>query len=199
MRSTNHRREENIWKRIRRHGKESAKENTVTETTRRTGDQESNLTTGDLAPAGETDVDDGTSERPARESQSSVIETGATPAAQPGRSEAPAAQRTSAATASAATALKKEESPEPLFSPEEAKNLHSRWENIQVGFVDEPRRSVEQADQLVAEAIKRLAEVFADERHRLERQWARGDNVSTEDLRIALQRYRGFFARLLSV
>jgi hypothetical protein len=61
------------------------------------------------------------------------------------------------------------------------------------------RKAVEQADGLVASAMKRLAEVFADERSNLEKQWDRGDNVSTEDLRVAFQRYRSFFDRLLSV
>ena len=70
---------------------------------------------------------------------------------------------------------------------------------MQTAFVDEPRRAVEQADGLVASAMKRLAEVFAEERSKLEKQWDRGDNVSTEDLRVALQRYRSFFQRLLSV
>ena len=78
-------------------------------------------------------------------------------------------------------------------------HLRSRWSEIQTGFVDEPRKAVEQADVLVASAMKRLAEVFADERSRLEQHWDRGDNVSTEDLRVALQRYRTFFHRLLSV
>ena len=65
--------------------------------------------------------------------------------------------------------------------------------------MDEPRRAVEQADELVAEVIKRLADSFARERSRLEGQWGRGDNVSTEDLRVALQRYRAFFDRLLNI
>jgi len=78
-------------------------------------------------------------------------------------------------------------------------NLHTRWKEIQTNFVDEPRKAVEQADGLVASAMKRLAEVFADERSKLEKQWDRGDNVSTEDLRVAFQRYRSFFDRLLSV
>jgi len=65
--------------------------------------------------------------------------------------------------------------------------------------VDEPRKSVENADSLVAAAIKRLAEIFARERSSLEQQWAQGGDVSTEDLRLALQRYRSFFDRLLSV
>lgn len=65
--------------------------------------------------------------------------------------------------------------------------------------MDEPRRSVEQADELIATSIKRLAEVFAEERSKLEQQWGRGGDVSTEDLRVTLQRYRSFFTRLLSV
>jgi hypothetical protein len=87
----------------------------------------------------------------------------------------------------------------PLFHEDEGRGFRSRWEAIQTGFVDEPRVAVEQADSLVAEVMKRLAEVFADERTTLEQQWGRGDNVSTEDLRVALKRYRSFFERLLSV
>jgi hypothetical protein len=92
-----------------------------------------------------------------------------------------------------------EDQPTPLFSSQEATDLHARWDAIQVGFVDEPRQAVEQADSLVAGAMKRLAEGFAEERARLEGQWDRGDSVSTEDLRLALRRYRSFFGRLLSV
>jgi hypothetical protein len=87
----------------------------------------------------------------------------------------------------------------PLFAPDEAHGLRDRWDAIQTSFVDEPRRAVEQADSLVATAMKRLAEIFADERAGLEGQWDRGDDVSTEDLRLALQRYRSFFGRLLSI
>jgi hypothetical protein len=87
----------------------------------------------------------------------------------------------------------------PLFSLEEAKDFRARWDAIQVSFVDDPRRVVEKADSLVAVAMKRLAEMFATERENLEGQWDRGDNVSTEDLRLALRRYRSFFGRLLSV
>ncbi|MGH7982722.1 MAG: hypothetical protein ACREFF_06190 [Candidatus Udaeobacter sp.] len=89
--------------------------------------------------------------------------------------------------------------PTPLFPENESTNFRNRWTEIQAAFVDEPRRAVEQADALVAEVIKRLASSFADERSKLEGQWGRGDNVSTEDLRVALQRYRAFFDRLLSV
>ena len=87
----------------------------------------------------------------------------------------------------------------PLFPSNELESLRARWKEIQTAFVDEPRKAVEQADGLVASAMKRLAEVFAQERSKLEQQWDRGDSVSTEDLRVALQRYRSFFDRLLSV
>ncbi len=87
----------------------------------------------------------------------------------------------------------------PLFPSNELEDLRIRWKEIQTGFVDEPRKAVEQADGLVASAMKRLADMFAKERSGLEQQWDRGDNVSTEDLRVALQRYRSFFDRLLSV
>jgi hypothetical protein len=91
------------------------------------------------------------------------------------------------------------ESNEPLFAANDTQDFRSRWEKIQIGFVDEPRKAVEQADELVASAIKRLAEVFASEREKLEAEWDKNDNVSTEDLRVALRRYRSFFNRLLSV
>jgi len=89
--------------------------------------------------------------------------------------------------------------PAPLLVSDETHTFRSRWDSIQTSFVDEPRHSVEQADGLVAEVMKRLAETFAEERSKLEGQWSRGDNVSTEDLRLALQRYRSFFDRLLSM
>jgi hypothetical protein len=85
-----------------------------------------------------------------------------------------------------------------LLPDDESADLRSRWESIQTGFVDEPRQTVEQADELVAQVMRRLAESFAAEREALEQHWGRGDDVSTEDLRVTLQRYRSFFQRLLS-
>jgi hypothetical protein len=87
----------------------------------------------------------------------------------------------------------------PLFSESEMADFRSQWSKIQTGFVDEPRRTVEDADKLVASVMQRLAEGFANERSGLEKQWDRGDDVSTEDLRVALQRYRSFFDRLLKL
>jgi len=87
----------------------------------------------------------------------------------------------------------------PLFPEDVAGDFRSKWDRVQTGFVDEPRKAVQEADELVAQAIKRLAESFAEERNRLERQWDRGDQVNTEDLRVSLQTYRAFFQRLLSI
>jgi hypothetical protein len=86
----------------------------------------------------------------------------------------------------------------PLLPDEQGTDFQGRWESIQTTFVDDPRNAVENADALVAELMQRLADGFARERERLEGQWSRGEDVSTEDLRVALQRYRSFFRRLLS-
>jgi len=94
--------------------------------------------------------------------------------------------------------MKPEERAE-LLAADEAQKLRSRWEKIQTGFVDEPRKSVQEADALVAQTTKQLAESFSRERNKLEQEWGRVDNVSTENLRIALRRYRSFFDRLLAM
>jgi hypothetical protein len=78
-------------------------------------------------------------------------------------------------------------------------DLRKRWEGIQVGFVDEPRDTVRQADELVAHSIKKLSESFTEARANLESQWARGGDVNTEDLRQAFKKYRSFFQKLMSV
>ena len=88
--------------------------------------------------------------------------------------------------------------PGQLFPENELNEFRARWDKVQIRFVDEPRAAVEQADGLVATVVKRIAEQFAAERAELEHQWDRGDNVSTEDLRQALRRYRSFFDRLLA-
>jgi len=92
-----------------------------------------------------------------------------------------------------------DESAGPLLQPAFVEDLRRRWDGIQTGFVDEPRAAVKQADELVASAIKKLAESFADARDKLEHQWDRGDEVNTEDLRLALRKYRSFFQKLMSV
>jgi hypothetical protein len=87
---------------------------------------------------------------------------------------------------------------QPLFPNEQSERFTNRWQEIQTGFVDQPRDAVAEADSLVADLMQRLAASFSQERERLEAQWDRGDDVSTEDLRVALTRYRSFFDRLLS-
>jgi hypothetical protein len=87
---------------------------------------------------------------------------------------------------------------QPLLDAQLSTDFQLRWEEVQTRFVDEPRGAVEDADSLVANVMQQLAEGFAQERERLEAQWGRGENISTEDLRVALQRYRSFFRRLLS-
>ena len=89
--------------------------------------------------------------------------------------------------------------PMRLLPDDVVDDLRPRWADIQASFVDAPRRAVEEADKLVADAIRRLSDAFAEARSDLERDWDRGEEVSTEDLRIALRRYRTFFDRLLDV
>jgi hypothetical protein len=86
----------------------------------------------------------------------------------------------------------------PLLANDDAEGFRARWTDVQTGFVDAPREAVERADGLVAELMQHLAKTFADERGRLESQWDRGDDVPTDDLRTAFQRYRSFFERLLA-
>jgi hypothetical protein len=86
----------------------------------------------------------------------------------------------------------------PLLPSDETSTFEQRWLEIQAGFVDQPGQALAQADALVTELTERLAASFAEARAQLESQWERGDDASTEDLRIALMRYRSFFRRLLS-
>jgi len=85
-----------------------------------------------------------------------------------------------------------------LFPDDELHNFRAQWDQAQTSFVDEPRKAVEEADTLVANVVRRIAEQFSTERAQLEKQWDQGDNVSTEDLRQVLKRYRSFFDRLLT-
>jgi hypothetical protein len=89
------------------------------------------------------------------------------------------------------------ERPAPLFDAGREQELRDRWRTLQARFVDEPRDTVSEADSLVAELLRDLAQTFDGARSKLEDQWSSGEDVSTEDLRITLQRYRSFFERLL--
>lgn len=77
-------------------------------------------------------------------------------------------------------------------------DFRTRWDRVQVMFVDQPRDAVQQAQDLVDNVVDELTKSFAKQREDLTGTWTRGDDVSTEDLRLALQRYRSFFNRLLS-
>lgn len=89
------------------------------------------------------------------------------------------------------------EGPAPLFGAEEGEGLRGHWEAVQAAFVDDPRAAVQRADALVVEVVEKLTSSFSNERSRLEAQWSQGEDVSTEDLRQSLRRYRSFFERLL--
>jgi hypothetical protein len=86
-----------------------------------------------------------------------------------------------------------------LFAEDELLGLRSRWDEVQSGFVDDPKECVQKADGLVSDVVDQLTTGFSEVRSRLEAQWARGEEASTEDLRLALKRYREFFERLLAV
>lgn len=86
-----------------------------------------------------------------------------------------------------------------LFTETDRAELRRGWDSVQASFVDDPKRCVEQADGLVSDVVKQLSDGFAEARSRLEQQWSRGQEASTEDLRVALKRYREFFDRLLAV
>ncbi len=168
------------------------------------------ITTATLAGLDQRPVPSNDGPRAEREVETRTIEGDAAPAdpatmgservtRNDAGSTAALAARTAQAGSASPNGSRAEEEAAPLFPSEEAAGMHARWDAIQVGFVDEPRRAVEQADALVAGAMQRLAEIFAEERARLEGQWDRGDSVSTEDLRLALRRYRSFFGRVLAV
>jgi hypothetical protein len=86
----------------------------------------------------------------------------------------------------------------PILASGDAEGFRHRWEDLQAGFVDQPREMVEQANELVGELMQKLSAGFNEKRGELEAQWEKGEDVSTEDLRVALTRYRSFFNRLLS-
>jgi hypothetical protein len=86
-----------------------------------------------------------------------------------------------------------------LFRDNELQSFRSRWDEVQGRFVDEPREAVQKADDLVSDLVDRLTSGFAETRSGLEDQWNKGEDASTEDLRVALTRYRAFFQRLLQV
>ncbi|MER6996406.1 hypothetical protein [Streptomyces sp. NPDC000410] len=159
---------------------------------------ERGLTTEDLAhPGGETRRDDtaypdetASPEDTAREDAAPAYPGEAAPVPGSGQDE-----RTEATTAAEEPAP--EDDGQPLIPPDDAEGYRDRWQQIQGTFVDDPRDAVRTADALVAEVIQSLAATFADHKEDLEAQWSRGEDIQTEELRVALQRYRSFFNQLL--
>lgn len=88
---------------------------------------------------------------------------------------------------------------ESLFAGDDVADLRARWAGVQAAFVDNPKDCVQKADHLVSDLVEQLTHGFAEARSRLEEQWSRGQEASTEDLRLALMHYREFFDRLLAV
>ena len=88
---------------------------------------------------------------------------------------------------------------EELFAGDDLAELRARWAGVQAAFVDDPKDCVQKADVLVSDLVEQLTTGFAQARSHLEEQWSRGEEASTEDLRLALMHYREFFERLLAV
>jgi len=97
------------------------------------------------------------------------------------------------------TTVKEDAKLAPLFTQDAATDFRSRWDVVQRSFVDDPREAVRAGDELVAQVIKSLAETFANHRSDVESSHDKAGAPSTENLRLALRRYRSFFERLLSI
>jgi hypothetical protein len=151
---------------------------------------------GGTATHDERDERDAVDGRGAEEARTST--TVEEPAAEPHAEPAQETHPEPASTSELSSATAGGDDGPALLSADDDSSFQRRWEDIQTAFVDEPRQAVERADELVAQVMQRLAEGFAEERERLEQQWGRGEDISTEDLRVSLQRYRAFFRRLLS-
>jgi hypothetical protein len=157
------------------------------------------VTTADMAAAGDRTATGDRTPAPEAAKEAATKTEAETPRGAATKTEAET-RRGAATKAEAQTAAEGEaEAAASLFPTDQASGYRSRWQEIQTGFVDEPKAAVQEADTLVAEVMRQLARTFADERRQLEAQWSEGEEISTEDLRLALRRYRSFFDRLLSV
>lgn len=148
--------------------------------------REESVSTRDLASTAADDTDRTTDQREETSADQPAAESGSAAAEAPveeGRRDA---------------VDERDDDDTALLPADQGTEFQGRWESVQTTFVDDPRNAVENADALVAELMQQLADGFARERERLEGQWSRGEDVSTEDLRVVLQRYRSFFRRLLS-
>ena len=165
---------------------------------------ENKLSTSDLANASEDNDSDDVEEAPNRETSTQTMTGNGNeirPNASTATDDSAVAEtdqpESGGPTAAGRDAAQADENAS-LLPADQSDRFTARWHEIQTSFVDQPRDSVAQADALVADLMQRLAAGFSNERQRLESQWDSGDDVSTEDLRVALTRYRSFFDRLLS-
>jgi hypothetical protein len=124
---------------------------------------------------------------------------GTPPASEPTEPAASADPTTAPAAPADPTAQSESSTEEVLFADDDLAELRARWAAVQASFVDDPKDCVQKADVLVSDLVEQLTSGFADARSHLEEQWARGEEASTEDLRVALMHYREFFQRLLAV
>ncbi len=164
-------------------------------------EREAGLTTDELTSAGRRSAPDAAAHdagtvRPHEKDVPTDEETSSAPGI--GATSSPAGETAGRPTGETTGVVAPDTTTEPLLAVDEATRFQDRWEHIQSMFVDEPQQSVQNADQLVAELMQHLTRLFAQEREGLERQWSAGGLASTEDLRVALRRYRSFFQRLLS-
>ena len=143
---------------------------------------------------------DSVSETPRVEDDSTAGTPEQAPAAE---TAAPAAETSAPSTETAEveppTAEHEPSTEEVLFAGDDLADLRARWAGVQAAFVDDPKDCVHKADALVSDLVEQLTTGFAQARSRLEEQWSRGEEASTEDLRLALMHYREFFERLLAV
>ncbi|WP_269855878.1 hypothetical protein [Streptomyces sp. RPT161] len=156
---------------------------------------QSGLSTEDIAGTQEDteDVAASPTEQPTYPGEGTEVETG-----RDAEAGSAAPERAEAGTAASEKEEPATEDLPQLLNEEDQETFRSQWKEIQNRFVDDPRDAVHSADALVAEVMQTLATTFAEYKQDLEGQWNRGEQVSTEDLRTALQRYRSFFNRLLS-
>ncbi|MFZ0230442.1 MAG: hypothetical protein WA622_24415 [Mycobacterium sp.] len=122
-----------------------------------------------------------------------------TPVAPDTTLDAGATEPSAAATADTPSAQPESSAAEVLFAGDDLADLRARWAGVQAAFVDDPKDCVQKADVLVSDLVEQLTTGFAQARSHLEEQWSRGEEASTEDLRVALMHYREFFERLLAV
>jgi hypothetical protein len=158
-----------------------------------TQDQHTETTEFSTTPA---DVVDAQSDTP----PPVATEATAPPVATEVVAEPPAAAAVSEESGSTTAGAVRQDAPmDALFAQGDLSELRSRWNDVQATFVDDPKDCVAKADGLVSDAVDQLTTSFSHARSRLEEQWAKGEEASTEDLRVALKRYRDFFDRLLAV